>query len=75
MRDKSGRGDDQSADQKPDASMKCRCGEAVCSKRPHGGLVQIEIAQRLFDRPVFCFLQTFGEFSGQQIFFRFFCFD
>ena len=38
------------------------------------GLIEIEIAQRFFDRPVFSLLQAFGKFSRQQIFFRFFCF-
>jgi hypothetical protein len=38
-------------------------------------LVEIEIAERLFDGAVFSFLQALGKFSGQNIFLRFFSFD
>src|SRR5690348_14556011 len=33
-------------------------------------LVEIEIANRFFDRSVFGLLQTFGEFSGEHVFLR-----
>src|ERR1700722_20936342 len=39
------------------------------------GLIEIEIAQRFFDRTVFSFFQAFGEFARQQIFLGFFRFD
>ena len=38
------------------------------------GLIEIEIAQRFFDRTVFSFFQAFGEFARQQIFLGFFRF-
>src|SRR5277367_538078 len=37
-------------------------------------LVEVEIAQRFFDRAVFRLLQTLGEFSRQHVFLRFFRF-
>ena len=43
--------------------------------KEHSGLIEIEIAQRLFDGAVFGFLQAFGKFPGENVFFGFFGFD
>jgi len=38
-------------------------------------LIEIEIAERLFDGAVFGFFQAFGKFSGENVFLGFFGFD
>src|ERR1700722_19601687 len=44
------------------------------ARRPGLRLVEIKIAERLFDGRVFGFLQAFGEFAREDVFFRFFGF-